>query len=73
MLESMLIRVPGIGSDGAYMHQVEDFLFMFEGALEVWLMKWNDICLNKAKASGSRSIVVIAGLTRLTNRQRFSG
>jgi DNA-binding transcriptional MerR regulator/quercetin dioxygenase-like cupin family protein len=38
MLESMLIRVPpGTGSDGAYMHQGEDFLYMLEGALEVWL------------------------------------
>jgi len=38
MLESMLIRVPpGTGSDGAYMHQGEDFLYMLEGSLEVWL------------------------------------
>jgi DNA-binding transcriptional MerR regulator/quercetin dioxygenase-like cupin family protein len=38
MLESMLIRVPpGTGSDGAYMHQGEDFLYMLEGTLEVWL------------------------------------
>jgi uncharacterized cupin superfamily protein len=38
MLESMLIRVPpGTGSDGAYQHQGEDFLFMLEGSLEVWL------------------------------------
>jgi DNA-binding transcriptional MerR regulator/quercetin dioxygenase-like cupin family protein len=38
MLESMLIRVPpGTGSDGAYHHQGEDFLFMLEGTLEVWL------------------------------------
>ena len=38
MLESMLIRVPpGTGSDGAYQHQGEDFLYMLEGTLEVWL------------------------------------
>ena len=38
MLESMLIRVPpGTGSDGAYMHQGEDFLYMLRGTLEVWL------------------------------------
>ncbi|HVO59977.1 MAG TPA: MerR family transcriptional regulator [Terriglobales bacterium] len=38
MLESMLIRVPpGTGSDGTYMHQGEDFLYMLEGSLEVWL------------------------------------
>jgi len=38
MLESMLIRVPpGTGSDGAYQHQGEDFLYMLAGTLEVWL------------------------------------
>jgi len=38
MLESMLIRVPpGTGSDGTYMHQGEDFIFMLEGTLEIWL------------------------------------
>ncbi|MFZ0419223.1 MAG: cupin domain-containing protein [Candidatus Sulfotelmatobacter sp.] len=38
MLESMLIRVPpGTGSDGAYVHQGEDFLYILEGTLEVWL------------------------------------
>jgi DNA-binding transcriptional MerR regulator/quercetin dioxygenase-like cupin family protein len=38
MLESMLIRVPpGTGSDGAYQHQGEDFLYMLEGTLELWL------------------------------------
>lgn len=38
MLESMLMHVPpGTGSDGTYMHQGEDFLYMLEGTLEVWL------------------------------------
>ena len=38
MLESMMIRVPpGTGSDGTYMHQGEDFLYMLEGTLEIWL------------------------------------
>ena len=38
MLESMLIRgPPGTGSDGMYTHQGEDFLYMLEGTLEVWL------------------------------------
>jgi transcriptional regulator with XRE-family HTH domain len=38
MLESMLIRVPpGTGSDGTYMHQGEDFLYMLAGSLEIWL------------------------------------
>ena len=38
MLESMLFRVPpGSGSDGAYTHQGEDFIYMLEGTLEIWL------------------------------------
>jgi DNA-binding transcriptional MerR regulator/quercetin dioxygenase-like cupin family protein len=38
MLECMLIRVPpGAGSDGAYSHNGEDFIFLQAGALEVWL------------------------------------
>ncbi len=38
MLESMLIRVPqGTGSDGAYTHQGEDFLYILQGTLEIWL------------------------------------
>lgn len=38
MLESMLIRVPpGTGSDGAYTHQGEDFLYILKGTLEIWL------------------------------------
>ncbi len=38
MLESMLFRVaPGGGSDGAYSHQGEEFIYMLKGALEVWL------------------------------------
>jgi uncharacterized cupin superfamily protein len=38
MFESILIRVPpGTGSDGAYMHQGEDFLYMLGGTIEIWL------------------------------------
>jgi uncharacterized cupin superfamily protein len=38
MLESILIRVPpGPGSDGAYMHRGEGFLYMLEGTIEIWL------------------------------------
>lgn len=38
MLESMLFRVaPGGGSDGAYSHQGEEFIYMLEGTLELWL------------------------------------
>lgn len=38
MLESMLFRVaPGAGSDGSYSHQGEEFIFMLQGTLEVWL------------------------------------
>jgi len=38
MLESMLMRVmPGAGSDGAYTHQGEDFIYIMHGSLEIWL------------------------------------
>ena len=38
MLESMLMRVPpGSGSDGAYTHQGEDFIYIVQGSLEIWL------------------------------------
>jgi DNA-binding transcriptional MerR regulator/quercetin dioxygenase-like cupin family protein len=38
MLQCMLFRVgPGAGSDGAYSHQGEEFLYMLEGSLEMWL------------------------------------
>lgn len=38
MLECMMFRVsPGAGSDGAYSHQGEEFIYMLEGNLEVWL------------------------------------
>jgi transcriptional regulator with XRE-family HTH domain len=38
MLECMLFRVPPkSGSDGAYSHVGEEFIFMLKGSLEVWL------------------------------------
>lgn len=38
MLESMLFHVaPGAGSDGAYSHQGEEFIYMLKGSLELWL------------------------------------
>ena len=38
MLQSMLFRVaPLAGSDGAYSHQGEEFIYMIAGTLEVWL------------------------------------
>ena len=38
MLQSMLFRVaPLAGSDGAYSHQGEEFIYMLAGSLEVWL------------------------------------
>ncbi|PWU07259.1 MAG: MerR family transcriptional regulator [Terriglobia bacterium] len=38
MLECMLFRVsPGAGSDGAYSHMGEEFIFMLKGTLEIWL------------------------------------
>jgi DNA-binding transcriptional MerR regulator len=37
-LESMIFRVqPGAGSDGAYSHQGEEFIYMMSGTLELWL------------------------------------
>jgi len=38
MLECMLFRVPAkAGSDGAYSHAGEEFIFMLQGSLEMWL------------------------------------
>jgi len=38
MLETKLMRVPpGTGSDGAYTHQGEDWIYMVKGELEIWL------------------------------------
>jgi DNA-binding transcriptional MerR regulator/quercetin dioxygenase-like cupin family protein len=38
LLESMLFRVaPGGGSDGAYAHPGEEFIYMLSGTLELWL------------------------------------
>ena len=38
MLQSMLFRVaPAAGSEGAYSHQGEEFIYMLSGTLEVWL------------------------------------
>jgi DNA-binding transcriptional MerR regulator/quercetin dioxygenase-like cupin family protein len=38
MLETMLMHVPpGTGSDGAYTHQGEDWIYMLKGKLEIWL------------------------------------
>jgi len=37
-LQSMLFRIPpGAGSDGAYSHEGEEFIFMLSGTLELWL------------------------------------
>jgi len=37
-LQCMLFRVaPGAGSDGAYSHQGEEFIYMLDGSLELWL------------------------------------
>ena len=38
MLQSMLFRVPpGSGSDGSYSHAGEEFIYMLQGTLEIWL------------------------------------
>jgi len=37
-LQSMIFYVPpGAGSDGAYSHQGEEFIYMMSGTLEIWL------------------------------------
>ena len=38
MLQSMLFSLPpGSGSDGAYSHAGEEFIYMLKGSLEIWL------------------------------------
>src|SRR5262245_595553 len=37
-LETQIFRIqPGAGSDGAYSHQGEEFIYMMSGTLEIWL------------------------------------
>lgn len=41
MLECHLFRVPSkSGSDGSYAHAGEEFIYMLEGELEIWLDEW---------------------------------
>jgi DNA-binding transcriptional MerR regulator/quercetin dioxygenase-like cupin family protein len=41
MLECMIFRVPPkAGSDGSYSHAGEEFIYMLEGELEIWLDEW---------------------------------
>lgn len=41
MLECMIFRVPPkAGSDGAYSHAGEEFIYMLKGELEIWLDEW---------------------------------
>ncbi len=41
MLECMIFRVPAkAGSDGAYSHVGEEFIYMLQGELEIWLDEW---------------------------------
>jgi DNA-binding transcriptional MerR regulator/quercetin dioxygenase-like cupin family protein len=41
MLECMIFRVPPkSGSDGSYSHAGEEFIYMLEGELEIWLDEW---------------------------------
>jgi len=48
MLQSMLFRVaPLAGSDGSYSHQGEEFIYMMEGTLEVWLDELECFVLNE--------------------------
>ena len=73
-LESQLWTIPpGTGSDGAYSHQGEEFIFMVQGTLELWLDELECHTLHGATASGSRARSGIAGSTRPTSRRYFSG
>jgi DNA-binding transcriptional MerR regulator len=48
MLQSMLFRVaPLAGSDGSYSHQGEEFIYMMQGTLEVWLDELECFVLNE--------------------------
>jgi quercetin dioxygenase-like cupin family protein/DNA-binding transcriptional MerR regulator len=48
MLQSMLFRVaPLAGSEGAYSHAGEEFIFMIAGRLEVWLDELQCFVLNE--------------------------
>ncbi len=48
MLQSMIFRVaPLSGSDGAYSHQGEEFIYMMAGTLEVWLDELECFVLNE--------------------------
>lgn len=48
MLQSMLFRLPpGTGSDGAYSHAGEEFIYMLQGTLEVWLDEWERSILRR--------------------------
>jgi DNA-binding transcriptional MerR regulator/quercetin dioxygenase-like cupin family protein len=48
MLQSMLFRVaPLSGSDGSYSHQGEEFIFMLQGSLEIWLDELECFVLNE--------------------------
>ncbi|MBV8073482.1 MAG: MerR family transcriptional regulator [Acidobacteriaceae bacterium] len=41
MLECMIFRVPPkAGSDGSYSHAGEEFIYMLQGELEIWLDEW---------------------------------
>lgn len=61
MLESILSRVlVGTGSDGTFQHQGEDFVYMLEDMLGVWLDESNATFSSGVIVSGSRAIVATA-------------
>jgi quercetin dioxygenase-like cupin family protein len=48
VLQSMLFRLPpGTGSDGAYSHAGEEFIYMLHGSLELWLDELERIVLHR--------------------------
>lgn len=51
MLETMMMYVPpGTGSDGAYTHQGEDWIYMLKGELEIWLDEAECYVLNESES-----------------------
>ena len=57
-LESQIFRVPpGAGSDGAYSHQGEEFIYMMAGTLEIWLDELECHTLNEGDSFWFESTV----------------
>ena len=74
MLECMLFRVsPGAGSDGAYSHAGEEFIFMLKGSWRSGSMNWSAMSFRRVTVFGLRAASVIAGSTPPTRKPRSFG